>query len=191
MPFCLQHGSGTRFGGDKNKVYIEILDKPIISYSLNVFDKNKSIDEIILVVKDGEEEMINQILRQEKQEKPIKIVKGGKTRKESVYNALKEADCDIVLVHDSARPAIKSEYIDRCLQEMDRYKGVSIGVKSKDTIKITDENGVIVSTTKRANTWIVQTPQCFAKTELLMAHNKFINDETATDDCVLLENMRI
>ena len=69
---------------------------------------------------------------------------------------------------------------------MNKYKGVTIGVRSKDTVKIVDDNDIIVDTTNRNNTWLIQTPQCFDRNSLLMAHEKFKN-EKATDDCYLLE----
>ena len=59
--------------------------------------------------------------------------------------------------------------------------------KSKDTIKICDEEGKVIETTNRNNTWIVQTPQCFNRGVLLYCHNKHLNDEDITDDCMLLE----
>ena len=69
---------------------------------------------------------------------------------------------------------------------MINFKGVTIGVKSKDTIKITDDNGIVESTTKRSNTWIIQTPQCFDRKILLDLHEKY-KDSIVTDDCMLLE----
>ena len=69
---------------------------------------------------------------------------------------------------------------------MSNFKGVTVGVKSKDTIKITDDNGFVTHTTKRSNTWIVQTPQCFDKRILLDLHEKYKEIEV-TDDCMLLE----
>ena len=85
-----------------------------------------------------------------------------------------------------ARPAIKQEYIDQCIENMDKYKGVTVGVKAVDTIKITDDNDIVVSTTQRSNTWTIQTPQCFDRKVLLDAHEKH-KDDIATDDCMLLE----
>ena len=59
--------------------------------------------------------------------------------------------------------------------------------KSKDTIKISDDNNIVTATTERKNTWIVQTPQCFRREILLKAHEKFKNNQTITDDCMLIE----
>ena len=69
---------------------------------------------------------------------------------------------------------------------MNQFDGVTIGVKSKDTIKITDDNCIVIDTTKRSNTWIIQTPQCFNRNVLLKMHEKYMNEEV-TDDCGLLE----
>ena len=70
---------------------------------------------------------------------------------------------------------------------MDNFKGVTVGVKSKDTIKIASNDGIIEQTTNRSNTWVIQTPQCFDRLSLLEAHDKFKNDLDITDDCMILE----
>ena len=69
---------------------------------------------------------------------------------------------------------------------MNEFKGVTIGVKAKDTIKIANDNNVVESTTNRANTWVIQTPQCFDRNVLLQMHEKY-RDNEVTDDCMLLE----
>ena len=68
---------------------------------------------------------------------------------------------------------------------MKEFKGVTIGVKSKDTIKIADDNNIVLNTTNRNNTWIIQTPQCFERTILKEMHERYLDD--VTDDCSLLE----
>ena len=118
--------------------------------------------------------------------KKIDIVFGGSTRQQSVYNSIKDTKADIVIIHDGARPAIKQEYISECIESMEDFKGATVGVKSKDTIKIADDNNIVTSTTKRSNTWIIQTPQCFDRKILLDMHEKFKSEEV-TDDCMLLE----
>ena len=69
---------------------------------------------------------------------------------------------------------------------MNNYKGATIGVKSKDTIKISNKCGIVINTTKRENTWIIQTPQCFDRKILLTLHEKYKELEV-TDDCMFLE----
>ncbi len=179
-------GNSTRYGKNSNKNFELINGKSVISYSLKIFDKNDYIDDIIIAVKESEFQEIENIIKNEKITKNVKLVIGGNTRKQSVYNCLKMTDSDIVIIQDGARPGIKQEYVDKCIETMDHFKGVTIGVKSKDTIKITDDNNIVVNTTKRTNSWIIQTPQCFERRTLLKMHEKY-NDEDITDDCVLLE----
>ncbi len=180
-------GNSTRFGQGKNKNLFEVNAKPIISYSIEIFNKNSKIKDIILVIKPDEKEYFKGIVKNINLSKEIKYVAGGSTRMESVYNALMTTTSDIVIIHDGARPRIKEEYIDKCLNEMQEYKGTTVAVKSKDTIKICDDNGIVKETTKRANTYLIQTPQCFERETLLSLHEKFKGDEEITDDCMVLE----
>ncbi len=180
-------GNSTRFGQGKNKNLFEINEKPIISYSIETFDKSTKINDIILVIKPDEKEYFEGIVKNIDLKKELKYVNGGSTRMESVYNALKVTNSDIVIIHDGARPKIREEYIDKCLEQMGEFKGTTVAVKAKDTIKICDDNGVVLETTKRANTYLIQTPQCFERETLVKLHERFKGNEEITDDCMVLE----
>ena len=106
-----------------------------------------------------------------------------------MLNAIMLSDFDIVVIQDGSRPMLKPEYIENSLLELNQFSGTSIAVKSKDTIKITDDNGTVIESTKRENTWEIQTPQCFDRKILVNAHLKQKDSENITDDCILLENM--
>ena len=154
----LAAGNSVRYGQNRNKNFEEVSkEKTVLSYSLNIFDKNNYIDDIIIA-----------------------------TKKEEIENVIKVTDSDIVIIHDGARPAVRQEYINKCIESMNEFKGVTIGVKAKDTIKIANDNNVVESTTNRANTWVIQTPQCFDRNVLLQMHEKY-RDNEVTDDCMLLE----
>ena len=183
----LAAGDSVRYGMNRNKNFEEIHEQStVLSYSLNEFDQNKYVDDIIIATKKSEMDFVKGIIEKEKPTKNIEIVEGGNERKESVYNCIKVAKSDIVIIHDGARPAIKQEYIDKCIEAMDEFKGVTIGVKATDTIKIANDSGVVINSTKRSNTWAIQTPQCFDREILLNMHEKYKND-MVTDDCMLLE----
>lgn len=179
-------GNSTRYGQNRNKNYEIVNGKMVLEYSLDAFNTNNYIDNITIVCKEDEKETVEKVLEKENFKKEVTIVIGGKTRQESVYNAISKTTSDIVIIHDGARPMIKQKYINNCIEAMETTKGVTIGVKSKDTIKITDENNFVIETTQRANTWIIQTPQCFDRKVLLNMHEKYKNEE-CTDDCMLLE----
>jgi len=179
-------GNSTRYGKNKNKNFEIVNGKSVLAYSLDAFDKNTYVDHILIASKENEKKEVTDIIKKEARAKKIRIITGGNTRQESVYNCITNTDSDIVIIQDGARPLIKQEYILNCIENMKEYKGVTIGVKSKDTIKITDHNGIVISTTNRSNTWLIQTPQCFDRDTLLKMHEKYKNDEV-TDDCSLLE----
>ena len=179
-------GNSTRYGQNNNKNFEIINERTVLSYSLKEFDNNQYIDNIIIAVKEDEMQRVEKIVKSENSRKNVNLVIGGNSRKESVYNCITATDSDIVIIHDGARPLIKQEYINKCIESMNQFDGVTIGVKSKDTIKITDDNCIVIDTTKRSNTWIIQTPQCFNRNILLKMHEKYMNEEV-TDDCGLLE----
>ena len=179
-------GNSTRYGQNRNKNFEKINGKPVVAYSLNEFDKNNYIDDIIIAVKENEIEQVEEIVRNEKPSKKVNYIIGGNTRKESVYNCIKATNSDIVIIHDGARPMIKQQFIDKCIENMGKNEGVTIGVKSKDTIKVTNDNDIVINTTKRCNTWLIQTPQCFNRQVLLKSYEKY-KDNDVTDDCQLLE----
>ena len=179
-------GNSTRYGQNRNKNFEIVNGNMVLYYSLYAFDTNSYVDNIIVVAKEDEQNIVAKMVKEINLNKQVTVVTGGNTRQESVYNAISKTDSDIVIIHDGARPAIKQKYIDECVEAMKTINGVTIGVKSKDTIKVTDKNNIVIQTTKRENTWIIQTPQCFNRKILLDLHKKY-KEEQCTDDCMLLE----
>lgn len=182
----LAAGNSIRYGKNRNKNFDIINGNPVLMYSLKAFDKNKYVDDIVVVVKREEIEKVKEIISESDISKNIKIVLGGNNRKDSVYNAIKSIDSDIVIIQDGARPLIKQKYINECIENMNDYKGVAVGVKSKDTVKMIDNENVVINTTNRESTYLIQTPQCFRRNILVDMHEKY-KSINVTDDCELLE----
>ena len=92
-----------------------------------------------------------------------KIVAGGDERQDSVRNGLTAIDdkCDIVLVHDGVRPFVTGKMISEVVAAAKNDQAASIGVKAKDTIKETEDNGHCRENMPRQNLWLTQTPQAF------------------------------
>jgi len=176
-------GNSIRYNKKINKNFEKINKKALFLYPLEVFLKNKSISELIIVCKKEEQDKIIKLIPKDSR---IKITTGGKERKDSVYNALKITTNDIVIIHDGARPLLKNSYINNCLKEIENYDGCTIGVQTKDTIKIVNKKNIVIETTKRVDTYQIQTPQCFNKELLKELHEKNRYDDI-TDDCMLLE----
>lgn len=185
----LAAGNSVRYGRNRNKNFEKINGKPVLQYSIECFDNNDKIDNILIASKENELYIINKIISKLNLNKKVQLIVGGRSRKESVYKCITKTNSDIVIIHDGARPAIKPIYIDKCLNAMKEYRGASVGIKAKDTIKITNQDGIVLETTKRSNTWQIHTPQCFNRKILVKAHENCKDDDIITDDCMLLENL--
>ncbi|NLK21856.1 MAG: 2-C-methyl-D-erythritol 4-phosphate cytidylyltransferase [Epulopiscium sp.] len=186
-------GQGKRMGTKISKQYLMIGNKPIIVHTIDRFDQSKLIDEIIVVIsKEDLDYFKDVILLQYDFNKKIKLVVGGRERQESVYNGLKNIsnETDIILIHDGARPFVSEEEIKKSIEGARKYGACAIGVKVKDTIKVSDEDGYIEATPKRNKLWAIQTPQGFKKDIITKAHNKAKEDTfLGTDDGILVERL--
>ncbi|MFV0341984.1 MAG: 2-C-methyl-D-erythritol 4-phosphate cytidylyltransferase [Anaerocolumna sp.] len=164
VAILLAAGSGKRMESNIPKQYLLIGEKPILYYSLKVLEES-SVDEVILVVAEGEEIFCQEeIINRYKINKVNKIVSGGKERYNSVYRGLKACpnDTSYVLIHDGARPFIKVETIELMITEVMKHNACVVGVQVKDTIKIVDDSEVISATPDRNTLWSIQTPQAFS-----------------------------
>lgn len=186
-------GLGKRMKADINKQFLLLDGKPIVAHTIAQFEKNESIDEIIVVVKEDELEYCKSEVVEKYCFKKIEaLVGGGAERQESVYNGLKSCsgDTDIVLIHDGVRPFITSSEIDNLIEETLAHDACVTGVRVKDTIKIVDARGVITETPDRSTLWAVHTPQSFSYRLILEAHKKAVMQGfQATDDSSLVENL--
>lgn len=177
------------------KQYMELAGKPIIYYSLKAF-VDSDIDEIVLVCGAGDERYVADLVDSFSFDKHIKIATGGAQRYHSVYAGLCEIEnADRVLIHDGARPFVDEEIIGRLKNELESYDAVVAAVRTKDTIKIADENGIVVTTPNRNSLWNMQTPQCFRFDMIKEAYRRLIETEedvvskgiNITDDAMVLE----
>lgn len=183
----LAGGRGKRMESKISKQFLELGGNPILYYALNTFE-NSVVDEIILVAAEGEEEYCKKkIVEQYHLKKVTGIVTGGKERYHSVYNGLCAVkQTDIVMIHDGARPFITEDVIEKAAREVIECQACVVGVKVKDTIKVSQE-GMIVDTPDRRNLWQVQTPQCFEYEGIRKAYEKALEGQTdnITDDAMV------
>ncbi|MCD8118563.1 MAG: 2-C-methyl-D-erythritol 4-phosphate cytidylyltransferase [Lachnospiraceae bacterium] len=157
----LAAGSGRRMGTNRPKQYLTIHGKPLLYYSLAAFEKS-DVDEILLVTRREDISYCEEeIVRAYGFEKVAAVIPGGAQRYDSVYQGILHASGDAVLIHDGARPCIRTELIQLLVQELAVTPALVVGVPVKDTIKVTDANGIVTDTPDRSTLWQVQTPQCF------------------------------
>ena len=179
-------GKGTRMGAGYNKVFMELLGKPIISRTISAFEACSEIDEIIIVTAEDDIPEMSEIAKNFS--KVREITTGGDLRQDSVYNGLKKAQGDIVLIHDGARCFVTEDVIISVINDTKTYGAAATGVIVKDTLKSIDEAGNIIATIDREKTVQIQTPQGFVKDEIIAMHNRIKEDNiTVTDDCSAFE----
>jgi len=184
-------GSGARMRTALPKQYLELDSKPVFIHTLNALDKTKCINEIILISNEKYIEKSRFLIQKYNIKKVSRIVCGGKTRQESVYNGLMSIrnTPDIILIHDAVRPFITQELIGKSIKAAHKHGAAVIGLPLFDTIKLVKDN-CIERTVDRNNLWRVQTPQvfryCLIKTAYQKANkNKF----SGTDDASLVEQL--
>lgn len=182
-------GSGTRMKADKNKLLLPLGGKTVIERTVDVFVHMKQIDEVIVVCRAEDLDAMQSLLPDEK----VSFVFGGKTRQESVHNAIETIDaCDTVLIHDGARPLVTEEEVLATLEEAKRTGAAAVGVFVKDTIKVIDDDYVITDTPDRSRLVAIQTPQIFSFDLYCKAMRKAeAQKKDFTDDCKLIENIGV
>lgn len=183
-------GQGTRMNAPINKQYLTLNGKPILAHTLEVFEKSELIHEIILVVNENEFKICRHQVLKPNHFSKVKLVKGGQTRQESVYQGLKavSVQADLVMIHDGARPLLQEAVIFQSILKTMEYGATTVGVPAKNTIKMIDENGMVISTPQRESLVEIQTPQTFKADLIRKAHDKALKDGfVGTDDASLVE----
>lgn len=186
----LAAGKGTRMGAGINKQFLKIKGKPILVHTLQVFNIHPEIDSIVLVAAEEEIEYCRkEIVQKYNISKVESIVIGGKERRESVLNGLNEIKIsDIVLIHDGARPFVSNRIISEGIKYAKIYGACSCGVRPKDTMKITDNEGFCIDNLDRDTLVNIQTPQCFKYDLIHKCHKEIIGKEAKiTDDTSVVE----
>ena len=180
IAIILAGGSGTRFDSEIPKQYIEIGNKKIIQYSIDVFEISKFIDQIIIVV-------TNKYVEEISMQNPNHIVVGGgESRVESSYNGLLACpkNSKKILIHDAARPFVSQKIITSCIDGLDKYKAVVTSIPATDTI-IKGASGEVISVQNRNQLFLNQTPQGFDYKTIMNAYK--MDKKDVTDDISLLD----
>ncbi|MCI8516962.1 MAG: 2-C-methyl-D-erythritol 4-phosphate cytidylyltransferase [Hungatella sp.] len=190
----LAAGRGTRMGGSTRKQYLELEGRPLICHALEAFERSP-VDRIVLVTGAGEEEYCKrEIVDACGFSKVTAVVPGGRERYHSVYEGLKAVgDCDIVLIHDGARPCVTEEIIRAAMDGAAASGACVIGMPVKDTIKVADDHEDAEYTPDRSRLWLIQTPQAFSCRLITAAYEALLADPYAqqgvTDDAMVVEKM--
>lgn len=193
-PYCsaivAAAGSSSRMGGG-NKLMQPIDCIPVLARTLLALDEAQMVDELVVAVREEDLLAAADLCKIYGVAKPVKIIRGGASRLESVYLAAQECreDADFLAVHDGARPLVTPELIDRTIALAHRTNAAAPAVPVKDTVKLV-RDGRIESTPPRSALRAIQTPQVF-DAALLRSALQAARDagEEVTDDCSAVERL--
>jgi 2-C-methyl-D-erythritol 4-phosphate cytidylyltransferase len=193
-------GKGTRLKSDISKQFLNIYGKPILAHSISAFQNSSNIKEIYITLpKNYLSFCKREIIEKYNFSKVKKLIIGGNTRQESVYNALHAlpSSCKIVSIHDGVRPLITTEEIDLLLKSLIKLnnkdksiEGIIMAAPAYETVKKINEDKSIDKTIARSLVCMAQTPQTFFFDRILDAYRKALQDNfIGTDDASLIERL--
>lgn len=183
-------GMGRRMGSSRNKLLLKLLNRPILAWTLQAAEASQQITWIGIMGQAEDEPDFQEILANLSLKKPVKLIRGGSTRQESVYNGLQALPekAQWVLIHDGARCLATPDLFDRCAAVLRQCPGLIAAIPVKDTIKVVDDRDAIVDTPDRRKLWAAQTPQGFEVKLLKDCHEKGRSRGwEVTDDAALFE----
>lgn len=194
-PFCsavvAAAGSSSRMGGE-NKLLAPVEGVPVLVRTLLALENARLVDEIVVATREEDLLPVADLCKAYGIQKPLKIVRGGASRTESVLAAALECreDAAYIAVHDGARPLAEPELIDRVIEYCYKTNAAAPAVPVKDTIKTVAEDGAVTGTPDRSTLRAVQTPQVF-EADLLKAalQSALENEVPVTDDCSAVERL--
>ncbi len=180
----LAGGVGSRMGLDCPKQFLMVQDKPIISYCLDIFQKHRDIDNIVVVVSPQWQEFVEEHNEKYGVDKIRGYAPAGESRQHSIYNGLKRVaencpDTDIVIIHDAARPLVSDEIISECIKGAEEHDGAMPVITVKDTLYQSKDGEQIDCLLKRSELFAGQAPESFRFKRYYQIHNEVTDEEIA------------
>lgn len=182
----LNGGVGTRVAADQPKQLIKVNGIPILVYSLVAADAVPEIDQVVLNYPQGWREDVEKIVTDYAIKTPVTYVEAGASRHESVARMLAHVTNDDVVVHESARPLVRTEDFARLVAS--EHRNVSLMLEIPFTVAPVDPaSGKVTGYLERSSLRNVQLPQKFSKADLEDAHAFALReDRLFTEDATLV-----
>ncbi len=180
----LAGGSGSRFGGEIPKQFVDLNGMPLFFNAVKAFAETGLFKLISIVVSDQFRD-VSEKAREQFPQLDFVFSTPGETRQESVFNALKGivGQVETVFIHDGARPLVTHELIVRCFNALAGAEAVCPAVRPADSLFTVTEEGVLSSYLDRSAVRAAQTPQAFYTSAILAAHTKAAEEgREFTDD---------
>lgn len=184
-------GYGVRFGNDNNlpKQFVLINNIPILIHTLKIFDNHKEIDQIYLVMLRDYVNYTEELIKTYNINKVKKIVIGGETSQDSIYNGLlavaeENSKDSIVLIHDGVRPIVDDYVISNNIKSVLGNGNAITCTPCYETVLISNNAQNPYKVPIRRNTFVAQAPQSFFLKEIIEAHDIIRNRKERYNDIV-------
>jgi 2-C-methyl-D-erythritol 4-phosphate cytidylyltransferase len=184
-------GSSSRTGSQELKQFRWVAGKPMLLHSIQTFQARADVAMVVCVLP---REYVGDpppwIFQSDADRLLLSV--GGRERSESVANGLEDlpSECEVVVIHDAARPLVTSETIGRVIDEARLGHGAVAALPVVDTLKRVESSGKVIETVDRFGLWRAQTPQAFPRKAIERAHREAREaDRIATDDAALCEQI--
>jgi len=170
-----------------NKLFASLKGKPLLAWSVDTCQRYSLVQQIVLVL-NGKDLARGQKLKKGRGWSKVTLCPGGARRQDSVKEGLKQIrDCDLVMIHDGARPFLTSDLIEDGLKIVGEIEAAVAAVPVKDTIKLAADERLIGETLQRDRLWTAQTPQIFSFDVITRAYENLAAE--VTDDATAVERL--
>ena len=189
-------GSGVRMHTkSRPKQFLELNGKPIIIYTLELFDNHPQVDAIVVACIDSWIPFLKKMIRKFEITKVIEIVPGGETGQDSIYNALQAAERAAdgkdatVMIHDGVRPLITEQTITDNINTVEEFGSCITCVPATETFVVSQADGSL-EIPSRANSLIARAPQSFHLSDIMTAHRRAISEgmHDFIDSCTMMSH---
>ena len=179
-------GISQRMGADK--VFLPLAGKPLLAWPVDICQNYELFSQIVIVLNERNLDLGHKLAAERGWSKVVEVCLGGSRRQDSVRQGLQGLKaCDWVVIHDSARPFLTLDLIRNGLEAARETGAAAAAVPIKDTIKLSDDNGMVRETLQRRKLWAVQTPQVFRFDIITRAYEQVLDE--VTDDASLVERL--
>ena len=189
-------GSGVRMHTkSRPKQFLELNGKPIIIYTLELFDNHPQVDAIVVACIDSWIPFLKKMIRKFEITKVVEIVEGGETGQDSIYNALQAAERiakgeeTTVMIHDGVRPLITEQTITENLKTVEEFGSCITCIPATETFVVKQADGSL-EIPERANSLIARAPQSFRLADIMTAHRRAISEgrHDFIDSCTMMSH---
>lgn len=193
-------GSGVRMGAGVPKQFLEINGKPIIVHTLQLFQYHNQIDKIYISVLEEYISYMEDLVEEYRLSKVAKVISGGDTAQDSIYNALKCAQAEnpedsIVLLHDGVRPFVSYDVISRNIAGVKENGNAITCTSCFETILVSKSGDQVDDVPYRKETFAAQAPQSFYLKDIIAAHDVVRASENGyenmVDACTIIRSQNI